>query len=119
MPAWVLWAIVTVLLAVGEIFTPGLFFLGPIALENPFVYRVLSYGYATLVYDAVLRPLYARGVRDITPAIVGLTAALSRLSASLRPQSGLAALTAASAEPQGRNYVMSSGLPARPTPHDL
>jgi membrane protein implicated in regulation of membrane protease activity len=32
MPAWVLWAIVAVLLAIGEIFTPGLFFLGPIAL---------------------------------------------------------------------------------------
>src|ERR1700748_2247145 len=32
MPAWAVWAIVAVLLAVGEIFTPGLFFLGPIAL---------------------------------------------------------------------------------------
>jgi membrane protein implicated in regulation of membrane protease activity len=32
MPAWVAWAIVAVALAVGEIFTPGLFFLGPIAL---------------------------------------------------------------------------------------
>jgi membrane protein implicated in regulation of membrane protease activity len=32
MSAWVAWAIVAVLLAVGEIFTPGLFFLGPIAL---------------------------------------------------------------------------------------
>ena len=32
MPAWAIWAIVAVLLAVGEIFTPGLFFLGPIAL---------------------------------------------------------------------------------------
>ena len=32
MPDWVIWAIVAVLLAVGEIFTPGLFFLGPIAL---------------------------------------------------------------------------------------
>ena len=32
MPAWVAWAIVSVLLAVGEIFTPGLFFLGPVAL---------------------------------------------------------------------------------------
>jgi len=32
MPAWGIWAIVAVLLAVGEIFTPGLFFLGPIAL---------------------------------------------------------------------------------------
>jgi membrane protein implicated in regulation of membrane protease activity len=32
MPAWVAWAIVAVALAVGEIFTPGLFFLGPIAV---------------------------------------------------------------------------------------
>jgi membrane protein implicated in regulation of membrane protease activity len=32
MPDWVIWAIVAVLLAIGEIFTPGLFFLGPIAL---------------------------------------------------------------------------------------
>jgi membrane protein implicated in regulation of membrane protease activity len=32
MPAWVAWAIVAALLALGEIFTPGLFFLGPIAL---------------------------------------------------------------------------------------
>jgi len=30
--AWVVWAIVAVALAVGEIFTPGLFFLGPVAL---------------------------------------------------------------------------------------
>jgi membrane protein implicated in regulation of membrane protease activity len=32
MPAWVIWAILSVLFAVGEVFTPGLFFLGPIAL---------------------------------------------------------------------------------------
>ncbi|HUJ54889.1 MAG TPA: NfeD family protein [Gaiellaceae bacterium] len=32
MPAWVAWAIVAVFLAVGEVFTPGLFFLGPIAV---------------------------------------------------------------------------------------
>jgi membrane protein implicated in regulation of membrane protease activity len=32
MPAWLVWAVVAVLLAVGEIFTPGLFFLGPVAL---------------------------------------------------------------------------------------
>jgi membrane protein implicated in regulation of membrane protease activity len=32
MSAWVAWAIAAVLLAVGEVFTPGLFFLGPIAL---------------------------------------------------------------------------------------
>ena len=32
MPAWVIWAIAAVALAVGEIATPGLFFLGPVAL---------------------------------------------------------------------------------------
>jgi membrane protein implicated in regulation of membrane protease activity len=32
MPAWVAWVIVAVFLAVGEAFTPGLFFLGPIAV---------------------------------------------------------------------------------------
>jgi membrane protein implicated in regulation of membrane protease activity len=32
MPGWVIWAIVAVCLAVGEILTPGLFFLGPVAL---------------------------------------------------------------------------------------
>jgi membrane protein implicated in regulation of membrane protease activity len=31
-PAWLIWAILAVLLAIGEIFTPGMFFLGPIAL---------------------------------------------------------------------------------------
>jgi membrane protein implicated in regulation of membrane protease activity len=31
-PAWLIWAIVAVLLALGEIATPGLFFLGPVAL---------------------------------------------------------------------------------------
>jgi membrane protein implicated in regulation of membrane protease activity len=32
MAAWLAWCIAAVLLAVGEIFTPGLFFLGPVAL---------------------------------------------------------------------------------------
>jgi len=31
-PAWLIWALAAVLLAVGEIVTPGLFFLGPVAL---------------------------------------------------------------------------------------
>src|SRR5437868_14757338 len=32
MPAWLIWALAAVPLAVGEVFTPGLFFLGPVAL---------------------------------------------------------------------------------------
>jgi membrane protein implicated in regulation of membrane protease activity len=31
-PAWLIWAIAAVLLSVGEIVTPGMFFLGPVAL---------------------------------------------------------------------------------------
>ena len=32
MPAWLIWAIAAVLLSVGEIVTPGMFFLGPVAV---------------------------------------------------------------------------------------
>ncbi|SRR6266496_459283 len=32
MADWLAWAIAAVLLSVGEVFTPGLFFLGPVAL---------------------------------------------------------------------------------------
>jgi membrane protein implicated in regulation of membrane protease activity len=32
MPGWVVWAIVAVALALGELATPGLFFLGPVAV---------------------------------------------------------------------------------------
>ena len=32
MPDWLIWAIVAIVLAVGEIVTPGMFFLGPVAL---------------------------------------------------------------------------------------
>jgi membrane protein implicated in regulation of membrane protease activity len=31
---WVIWALLTVALAVGELLTPGLFFLGPVALAG-------------------------------------------------------------------------------------
>ena len=32
MPGWVIWAILAVLLALGELATPGMFILGPVAL---------------------------------------------------------------------------------------
>ncbi len=32
MPAWLIWAIAAVLLSAGELLTPGMFFLGPVAL---------------------------------------------------------------------------------------
>lgn len=44
MPAWLVWALVAVALAVGEIFTPGLFFLGPVALAAVVAAIVAAFG---------------------------------------------------------------------------
>jgi membrane protein implicated in regulation of membrane protease activity len=44
MAAWVIWAIVAVGLAVGEILTPGLFFLGPVALAAVLAAAVAAAG---------------------------------------------------------------------------
>ena len=68
MPAWVAWAIVSVLLAVGEIFTPGLFFLGPIALAavaatvtaavgGPAWLQIVIFGAGSFAALGLLRPI--------------------------------------------------------------
>lgn len=68
MPAWVIWAIVSVLLAVGEIFTPGLFFLGPIALAalaatvtaavgGPIWIQIVVFGVGSFAAVGLLRPI--------------------------------------------------------------
>ena len=68
MPAWVIWAIVSVLLAVGEIFTPGLFFLGPIALAalaatvtaavgGPIWLQIAVFGVGSFAAVGLLRPI--------------------------------------------------------------
>jgi membrane protein implicated in regulation of membrane protease activity len=44
MAAWVIWAIVAVGLAIGEILTPGLFFLGPVALAAVLAAAVAAAG---------------------------------------------------------------------------
>jgi len=44
MPGWVIWAIVAVALAVGEILTPGLFILGPVALAAVAALLVAAFG---------------------------------------------------------------------------
>ncbi len=86
MAAWVAWAIVAVGLAVGEIFTPGLFFLGPIAVAAVISAIVAAVGAgvavqvgvfagAALASLAVLRPL-ARAHLRMPPALRTGTAAL-------------------------------------------
>lgn len=49
MPGWVIWAIVAVALAVGEILTPGLFVLGPIALAAVAALLVAAVGAGAVV----------------------------------------------------------------------
>jgi membrane protein implicated in regulation of membrane protease activity len=84
--AWIAWAIVAVGLAVGEIFTPGLFFLGPLAVAAVVsaivaavgagvVVQVIVFAAASLASLAVLRPL-ARAHLRMPPALRTGTAAL-------------------------------------------
>src|SRR3954447_15091546 len=79
MGAWIAWAIVAVGLAVGEIFTPGLFFLGPLAVAAVasaaaaaigagIAIQVIVFAGASLASLAVLRPL-ARAHLRMPPAM--------------------------------------------------
>ena len=88
MPAWLIWAIVAVLLAVGEIFTPGLFFLGPIALAalaatvtaavgGPIWLQIAVFGVGSFASVGLLRPIARRhltmphSIRTGTAALEG------------------------------------------------
>ena len=68
MPAWLIWAIVAAGLAIGEILTPGLFFLGPVAIAAAIAallaviglgaaVQLLAFVIASIASVAVLRPL--------------------------------------------------------------
>src|SRR5437870_3330899 len=88
MAAWVIWAIVAVGLAIGEILTPGLFFLGPVALAAVLAAAVAAAGAgvgvtlivfiaAAIASLAFLRPIARRHLhmpqrlRTGTSALVG------------------------------------------------
>ena len=86
MNAWVLWAVLAVALAVGEIFTPGLFFLGPVALAAVvagavalgglgIAVQLIVFIVGTVASLAVLRPI-ARAHIKIPPLLRTGTAAL-------------------------------------------
>jgi membrane protein implicated in regulation of membrane protease activity len=66
-PGWVIWTIVAVVLLVGEIFTPGLFVLGPVALA------AVAAGIASLL-----------GVGAIAQVIVFIAASIASV-ALIRP----------------------------------
>jgi membrane protein implicated in regulation of membrane protease activity len=91
--AWLAWAIAAVLLAVGEIFTPGLFFLGPVALAAvvaAFVavagaavwLQLVAFALASFASVAFLRPL-ARAHLRMPPALRTGTAALEGAKATV------------------------------------
>jgi membrane protein implicated in regulation of membrane protease activity len=74
MPAWVIWATVAVLLAVGELFTPGLFFLGPVALAavvagavallgGGAIFQLLVFIVGSIASVLVIRPIARRHLR--------------------------------------------------------
>jgi membrane protein implicated in regulation of membrane protease activity len=70
-PDWLIWAIAAVLLSVGEIFTPGMFFLGPVALaalaaavvallDVGVVGQLLAFIIGSIATVAFLRPIARR-----------------------------------------------------------
>ena len=86
MPDWVIWAIVAVGLAIGEIFTPGMFILGPVAIAAVAALAVAAIGggaalqlivfiAGSLASLALLRPL-ARAHLHMPAALRTGTAAL-------------------------------------------
>ena len=71
MASWIAWVIAAVLLAIGEVLTPGLFFLGPVALAAGAAavtaalgaavwLQVVVFAAASLASLAFLRPLARR-----------------------------------------------------------
>lgn len=86
MPGWVIWALVAVLLAVGELLTPGMFFLGPVALAAVVsamlaalgagaVVTLIVFVLAAVASIAVLRPI-ARAHLSLPPQLRTGTEAL-------------------------------------------
>jgi membrane protein implicated in regulation of membrane protease activity len=90
-PDWLIWVLVAVALAIGEIATPGLFFLGPLALAAGaaavvaalgagWLITLLVFGAGSLASLAVLRPIarahlrQPASMRTGTAALVGASA---------------------------------------------
>jgi membrane protein implicated in regulation of membrane protease activity len=91
MPGWVIWAIVAVALAVGEIFTPGLFVLGPVALAAVAALLVAAVGAGAVVQLIV----FIAGALASLAFLRPLARAHLRVPAALR--TGSAALVGAKA----------------------
>jgi len=95
MPVWLIWAIIAVALGIGEMLTPGLFFLGPLALSAGLaalvglvgggtILTLIVFILASIASLAFLRPIARRHVRmpsisrTGTDALVGRKAVVTR-----------------------------------------
>ena len=89
MPDWVIWAIAAAALGIGEIFTPGLFFLGPIAAAAVaaaftalvglgLIVQVIVFVVAAIASLALLRPIARRHLRMPTETRTGTAALVGR-----------------------------------------
>jgi membrane protein implicated in regulation of membrane protease activity len=96
MPDWVIWAIAAVALGIGEIFTPGLFFLGPVALAAVaagftallglgLVVQLIVFILGAIAAVAVLRPIARSHLRMPASTRTGTAALVGRLVAA-RPE---------------------------------
>jgi membrane protein implicated in regulation of membrane protease activity len=95
MPDWLIWAIIAVLLGIGEMLTPGLFFLGPLALAagvaalvalvgGGLIISLIVFILASIASLAFLRPIAKSHLRmpmisrTGTDALVGRKAIVTR-----------------------------------------
>ena len=91
MPAWLAWALASVALAIGEVLTPGLFYLGPIAvaaaaatiaaaLGAGWVIELIVFVGGSVASLGILRPIARRhlrmpqSIRTGSAALVGASA---------------------------------------------
>jgi membrane protein implicated in regulation of membrane protease activity len=90
-PGWVIWAVVALALAAGEIFTPGLFFLGPVALA------AVAAGIVALLGVGAVAQLIVFIAGAIASVLVVRPIARAHLSMPSQLRTGTAALTGAKA----------------------
>src|SRR4051794_31792748 len=95
MPAWLIWVLATGVLILGEIGTPGLFFLGPLALAAPISAATAAAGagaalqLAAFIAGSVagvgaLRPIARRHIRLPAPQRTGAQALVGQPAVVLR-----------------------------------
>ncbi len=97
-PAWALWSIAAAALAIGEVFTPGLFFLGPLAVAAVAVAvgaaasgstgALLAFIVVSVLSIAVLRPLARRHLRMPVLSRTGTAALVGRKALVLEQVDG-------------------------------